>query len=96
MVAQPKDKLLMFYRELPVRLAAQNGVLAAGLISCMPVSGHCGDQGFYIEGRPAEAGKPMDALTRDASAGYFAAAGIPCCAAEPSRNTTASATQTVS
>jgi predicted permease len=77
MVAQPKVKLLDFYRELPARLIAQNGVLGAGLISCMPVGGHCNDQGFYIEGRPAEAGKPMDALTRDASAGYFAAAGIP-------------------
>jgi len=77
MVSQPKDKLANFYRELPARLIAQNGVLGAGLISCMPVGGHCGDQGFYVEGRPSEAGKPMDALTRDASAGYFAAAGIP-------------------
>jgi predicted permease len=77
MVAQPKDKLLDFYRELPARLTEQRGVVGAGLITCMPVGGHCNDQGFYIEGRPAEAGKPMDALTRDATASYFAAAGIP-------------------
>jgi len=77
MVAEAKDKLNIFYRELPARLAAQYGVSGAGLVSCVPVGGHCNDQGFYIEGRPSEAGKPMDALTRDASGSYFAAAGIP-------------------
>jgi putative ABC transport system permease protein len=78
MVAEPDGKLMEFYRELPARLAAQGGgVESAGLVSCMPVGGHCNDQGFYIEGRPFAAGRPMDALTRDASAGYFEAMDIP-------------------
>lgn len=76
-VAQPNDKLLAFYRELPARLASLNGVKDAGLVSCMPVAGHCNDQGFVIEGVPVAPGRVMDALTREASAGYFRAAGIP-------------------
>jgi predicted permease len=77
MVAQPPEKLKAFFRELPRRLEEQNGIQAAGLITCMPVSGHCNDNGFQIEGRPSEAGRPRDALTRDASAGYFEAMSIP-------------------
>jgi putative ABC transport system permease protein len=77
MVAKPKDEILGFYRNLPERLSASPGIRAAGLVSCMPLTGHCNDNGFYIEGQPSQPGRPLDALTRDVDGGYFAAAGIP-------------------
>lgn len=66
-----------FARQLTARLSALPGIVNAGLVSCAPVTGHCNDRVFSIVGHPLPAGQMMDALTRAADPGYFAAAGIP-------------------
>jgi predicted permease len=53
------------------------GVISAGLVTCPPVGGHCGDSIFAIEGHPLPPGQFMDALYRAADPRYFQAAGIP-------------------
>ena len=63
-------RLLANVRELPA-------VRSAGLISCLPVGGYCGDRIFNIEGRPQPPGEFLYALHRGASPDYFAALGIP-------------------
>jgi predicted permease len=71
------EKALAFSRELLERLRAIPGVTSAGLASCLPVGGYCGDSAFTIEGRPQPPGQFVIALNRAASPGYFATAGIP-------------------
>ena len=66
-----------FYRQMIERVQALPGVQAAGLVTCAPVDGHCGDNVFEIEGRKLPPGKLIDALYRQADPGYFKAAGIP-------------------
>ncbi|MGA2739816.1 MAG: ABC transporter permease [Bryobacteraceae bacterium] len=72
-----RAEVAAFYRQLPDREQAVPGVQSAGLVTCAPVGGHCGDWVFLIEGRTLPPGKLMDALYRAADPGYFTAAGIP-------------------
>jgi len=66
----------LFYRRLLERLKAVPGVRHAGLVSCLPIDGYCGDDGFNIEGRQLPPGQFMLALNREASPEYFRVAGI--------------------
>jgi predicted permease len=66
-----------FERQLAERMRSIPGVIAAGLTSCAPLGGHCGDRVFEIEGRPNAPGHFPDALQRAVDPNYFAAAGIP-------------------
>ncbi len=72
-----REQVAAFARQLVDRLKALPGVRSAGLVSCLPVGGYCGDNSFRIEGRPLPPGQFIFALSRAASPGYFAAAGIP-------------------
>ena len=72
-----RAKIGTFERGLLSRLRAIPGVRSAGLVSCLPVDGYCGDTSFSIEGRPWPAGQFRIALNRAASPDYFATAGIP-------------------
>ncbi len=71
------EKISVFARELVNRLKAVPGLRTAGLVTCLPVGGWCGDNDFSIEGRPTPAGQFWLALNRAASPEYFAAAGLP-------------------
>jgi putative ABC transport system permease protein len=68
-----------FFRTLLGRLRSSPGIEAAGLVfPVVPGDGYGGDNGFTIEGRPAQRGGTMiDAIHRWADPGYFAAIGIP-------------------
>jgi len=70
-------KIATFARQLVNRLEALPGVQRAGLVSCLPVGGYCGDRSFQIDGQPLPPGHYIFALNRAASPGYFSAAGIP-------------------
>jgi predicted permease len=72
-----REQIAAFQRQLVDGLRALPGVRSAGLVSCLPVSGWCGDNTFHIEGRPLPPGQFLDAINRGASPDYFAAAGIP-------------------
>ncbi|MFN7997073.1 MAG: ABC transporter permease [Bryobacteraceae bacterium] len=72
-----RAKVSAFYRELAGRLEGVPGIESVGMVTCAPVTGHCNDTVFRIEGRTLPPGKLMDALYRDADSGYFQAAGIP-------------------
>ena len=76
-IERPPARSLAFFRDLPERLGSIPGVIRAGLTSCLPATGHCNDNFFYIDGRPTLPGHVMDALQRSASAGYFDAIGLP-------------------
>jgi len=66
-----------FFNNLVERLEALPGVEAVGLTSALPLTGR-GDAGpFEIEGREWENGDGPSIGKRSASAGYFAALGIP-------------------
>jgi cell division protein FtsX len=71
------EQVSAFARQLVDRLQALPGVRSAGLVSCLPVGGYCGDNSFRIEGRPQPPGQFIFALSRAVSPGYFSAAGIP-------------------
>ena len=77
MIERPPARALALFRDLPRRLDTIPGVISAGLTSCLPVSGHCNDNFFYIDGRSRLPGHIMDALQRNADPGYFAAIGLP-------------------
>jgi predicted permease len=66
-----------FYRQAIERVQSVPGVQSAGLVTCPPVAGHCGDTVFQIEGRALPPGQLNDALFRGADPGYFSAEGIP-------------------
>jgi predicted permease len=72
-----RAQVAAFYREAIDQVQTVPGVQSAGLVTCAPVAGHCGDRVFLIEGRTLPPGKMMDALFRGADPGYFRAAGIP-------------------
>lgn len=76
-IERPAERAYALFRDLPERLDSIPGVRGAGLVSCLPATGHCNDNFFYIEGRPAQPGHPMDALQRNADPGYFKAIGLP-------------------
>jgi putative ABC transport system permease protein len=62
---------------LPDHVDTVPGVISSGLINCLPLTGHCSDNSFHIEGRQETPGQNMEALARNAGPGYFTAAGIP-------------------
>jgi predicted permease len=72
-----REQVATFSRQLLDRLRTVPGVQSAGLVSCLPVGGYCGDNAFSIEGRPLPPGQFLIALNRAASPEYFATAGIP-------------------
>lgn len=63
--------------QLSERMQHIPGVISAGIVSCPPVLGHCGDWVFNIEGHPLPPGQMMDAMDRGAEPGFFTSAGIP-------------------
>jgi predicted permease len=77
MAGKQQPKVSAFLRQLSSRLQTVPGVLSAGISSCAPVSGHCSDLIFDIQGRPLPSGQFRDALNRAADPTYFQAAGIP-------------------
>jgi len=72
-----REQVSAFARQVVDRLQSLPGVRSAGLVSCLPVGGYCGDRIFNIDGRPQPPGEFVYALYRVVSPGYFAAAGIP-------------------
>jgi putative ABC transport system permease protein len=68
----------LFYEQLLRRVAGLPGVQMAGICRFLPLSGHDIGLNFQIEGQPhlRDADQPR-AFYRTASAGYFAALGIP-------------------
>ena len=72
-----REQVSAFARQVVDRLQSLPGVRSAGLVSCLPVGGYCGDRIFNIDGRPQPPGEFVYALYRAVSPGYFAAAGIP-------------------
>jgi predicted permease len=64
----------LFYQQLLDGLRNLPGVVAIGGVNGVPLDGDRGDGGFWIDNIPAKIGY---ADYRVASAGYFAAAGIP-------------------
>jgi predicted permease len=66
-----------FLTQLSERLFTIPGVRAAGLSSCLPLSGNCNVLFFYIEGRPYLPGKFFTALERSTDPHYFETMGIP-------------------
>jgi ABC-type antimicrobial peptide transport system permease subunit len=64
----------LFYQQLLDGLKSLPGVVAIGGVNGVPMDGDRGDGGFWIDNNPAKIGY---ADYRVASAGYFAAAGIP-------------------
>ena len=72
-----REQVAGFARQLVDRLRDISGVRSAGLISCLPVGGYCGDRIFTIAGQPATRGQFKYALFRAVSPNYFATAGIP-------------------
>jgi len=72
-----REQVATYVRQLNDRLQAIPGVRSAGLVTCLPVGGYCGDNTFRIEGRPLPPGQFIYALNRGVTPGYFAAAGIP-------------------
>lgn len=72
-----RAKTSAFLHQLGDHLQNIPGVISAGLISCVPVAGHCSDWVFSIEGRTLPPGQMMDALDRGADPRYFSAVGIP-------------------
>jgi predicted permease len=76
--AYPKNTdVSAFDKKLLHAALAVPGVEAAGLTTCPPAGGHCGDWVFNIEGRTLPPGVLMDALFRAVDPGFFQAAGIP-------------------
>jgi len=76
-IQRPDNRAFALFRDLPQALGSIPGVVDAGLTSCLPATGHCSDDFFYIDGRPALPGHVMDALQRNADPGYFRAIGLP-------------------
>jgi len=74
----PGLRLALFYKQLLERAQGLAGVQAAGLSSFLPLGGRDLSTNFQIEGAPAVASADQPrAKFRAASAGYFAALGIP-------------------
>jgi predicted permease len=72
------EKVTAFHDALLERVRGLPGVRAAGLISTAPGAGYEGDNVFTIPEHPAQGPSlELDALTRKAESGYFAALQIP-------------------
>ena len=71
---EDEERQRMFQQQLIERLANTPGVVAVGTINYLPLSGGGPDGNFLINNNPARQGH---ANYRLASAGYFAAMGIP-------------------
>ncbi|HYW69521.1 MAG TPA: ABC transporter permease [Pyrinomonadaceae bacterium] len=65
------------FQQVIGRLQTLPGVLAAGAVNSLPLSGNEGGRSFGIQGRPRAAGEVFDAGTRQVSPDYFKAMGIP-------------------
>ena len=76
-IQRPDNRAFALFRDLPQALGSIPGVVDAGLTSCLPATGHCNDNFFYIDGRARLPGHVMDALQRNADPGYFRAIGLP-------------------
>ncbi|HTA72555.1 MAG TPA: ABC transporter permease [Bryobacteraceae bacterium] len=76
-IERPDARVFALFQDLPQRLRSIPGVVGAGFTSCLPATGHCNDNFFYIDGRPSLPGHIMDALQRNADPGYFSAIGLP-------------------
>ena len=72
-----REQMSGFARRLITNLRELPAVRSAGIVSCLPLGGYCGDRIFTIEGRPQPPGEFLYALSRAASPDYFAAVGIP-------------------
>ncbi len=70
-----RESVARFDRILLERLRTLPGVRAAGLVSCVPVDGYCGDNSFSIDGRPLPPGRFNLALDRSRIAGVFPGRG---------------------
>ena len=74
---QPEQRV-EFFETLLERVRALPGARAAGLATCVPGDGYCGDNGFVVAEHPRP---PMEkvpyAIDRWVDPGYFAAIGIP-------------------
>ena len=66
-----------FCSEVSERVGTLPGVVAAGAISHLPLSGANAGRGFSIEGRPMPQGQNPSASYRLTCPGYFKALGIP-------------------
>jgi predicted permease len=66
-----------FCSEVADRVGTLPGVLSAGAISHLPLSGASAGRGFSIEGRPMPPGQTPSAAYRLTCPGYFKALGIP-------------------
>lgn len=65
-------------QQLLARLESLPGVVGAGTVTTMPLTGNRNTAGFRIEGRPAPApGERPEVNVRQASPGYFKALGVP-------------------
>ena len=71
---EDEERQRQFQQQLIERLSSTPGVVAAGTINYLPLSGGGPDGNFLINNNPARQGH---ANYRLASAGYFAAMGIP-------------------
>ncbi len=76
--ARDPPRWARFFREITDRLATRPGVIAAGAVTALPLSGAWESTGFSIEGRPAaEPGQTPIAQYAGVSDGYFRALRIP-------------------
>jgi predicted permease len=74
------ERVRAFCRDLLASVTALHGVDAAGLVNEIPMGGFNTQRSFIIEGQPLPPARKPDlhlVAFRTASAGYFAAAGIP-------------------
>ncbi len=65
-----REQIAAFHRQLVDGLRTLPGVRSAGLVSCLPVDGWCGDNTFHIEGRPLPPGQFLDSINRAIWIGY--------------------------
>ncbi len=70
-----REQMAGFARRLLGSLQGLPAVRSAGIISCLPLGGYCGDRIFKIEGRPNPPGEFLYALSRAASPDYFCGGG---------------------
>ena len=69
--------IAQFYADLLGRLAARDGIRAAGIVNNLPVSGAGWTTWLRIENVPLAPGEPPEVGYRSASPGYFTAVQIP-------------------
>ena len=71
-------KVALFYKQLLDRLQSMSGIQYVGVARNLPLSGADASLNFIVENRPVEStAEQSRAKYRAASAGYFAALGIP-------------------